>query len=110
LSRGEKLELGIGAKFEDEWSFVEEQKDAQRKLLPPKKHLLVFKKEKRRGKVVTLLGEFFLDQKEAKKLLKELKSSLACGGSFKDGFFEFQGEKQEQLRVLVKEKGFGVKN
>ena len=67
-------------------------------------------KEKRRGKTITLVGEFFLDKKEAQKLLKKLKASLACGGSFKDGFMEFQGEVKDKLKELFLKEDFRFKN
>jgi translation initiation factor 1 len=109
VSRGKKLDLAIGADFNDEWALVEETTTQQQKMKPPKQHTLVFKKEKRRGKTVTLVGEFFLEKKEAQKLLKKLKASLACGGSFKEGFMEFQGEVQEKLKPLLLKEEFRFK-
>ena len=109
MSRGVKLDLAIGASFEDGWSVVKEEKKSALELKEPAKHQLVFKREKRRGKVVTLVGEFFLEKKEAQKELKKLKSSLACGGSFKDGWMEFQGEVRERLKRALQEEGFSFK-
>jgi translation initiation factor 1 len=110
MSRGKKLDLSIGASFDDDWALVEEKSPASKTIKPPKQHTLVFKKEKRRGKTITLVGEFFLEKKEAQKLLKKLKSSLACGGSFKEGFMEFQGELQEKLKPLLLQEDFRFKN
>ncbi len=110
MSRGKKLNLSIGASFEEGWSLEKDQKPQKQTVLEPQKHRLVFKKEKRRGKVVTLVGEFFIEKKEAQKLLKTLKTSLACGGSFKEGWMEFQGEVQERLRPLLIEKGYKYKS
>jgi len=106
MSRGVRLDLAIGASFEDGWSVVEEEKKSTLELKEPKKHRLVFRREKRRGKVVTLVGEFFLEKKEAQKILKKLKTTLACGGSFKDGWMEFQGEVQEKLKTALRNEGF----
>jgi translation initiation factor 1 len=44
-------------------------------------HQLVFTFEKRRGKPVTLVGRFLIDEKEKKEILKLLKSKLCCGGT-----------------------------
>ena len=110
MSRGKKLDLSIGADFSDEWSLVEEKNEKKETIKPAKQHTLVFKKEKRRGKTVTLVGEFFLDKKEAQKLLKKLKASLACGGSFKDGFMEFQGEVKDKLKELLLKEDFRFKS
>jgi len=109
VSRGKKLDLAIGASFDDDWAVVEEKKTTAVTIKQPKEHTLVFKREKRRGKVVTLVGEFFLEKKEAQNVLKKLKASLACGGSFKDGWMEFQGEVQERLKPLLEKEGFRFK-
>ena len=110
MSRGKKLDLFIGAQINDTWSEVQEKKISSKKeLLPPQKHQLFFSKEKRRGKIVTLVGEFQIDKKDADALLKKLKKRLGCGGAFKDGFMEFQGELKEKLRPLLVDEGFNFK-
>jgi len=109
VSRGKKLDLSIGASFDDDWALVEEKQEKTLHVKTPKQHTLVFKREKRRGKVVTLVGEFFLEKKEAQKLLKKIKSTLACGGSFKEGWMEFQGEVQEKLRATLEKEDFRFK-
>ena len=111
MSRGKKLDLFIGAEIEDGWAQVQ---DARRtnvvdEILEPQKHSLVFKKEKRRGKVVTLVGEFHLSGDESEKLLKNLKKKLGCGGTCKDGWMEFQGELKDKLRALLIEDNFRFK-
>jgi len=104
MARGKKLDLNIGAKFEDEWAVVEGVKRLTKKeILDPEKHSLHFQREKRRGKVVTLVGPFNLSKDEATRIVKLLKKKLGCGGGFSDGFMEFQGEMSEKLRgELVK--------
>lgn len=110
MSRGKKLDLTIGASFDEGWSVVEEKDLQEQRVLQPQEHRLVFKREKRRGKVVTLVGAFFIEKKEAQKLLTSLKSTLACGGSFKDGWMEFQGDIQMKLKTLLIEKGYRLKS
>lgn len=111
MSRGKKLDLFIGANIEDDWAEVETPKKsaASNEIKEPQKHLLVFQKEKRRGKTVTLVGEFFLKKEDALALHKKLKKKLGCGGSYKDGWMEFQGELKEKLRPLLIEKSFRFK-
>ncbi|WP_304546074.1 translation initiation factor [Sulfurimonas microaerophilic] len=110
MSRGKKLDLFIGADIDDGWSEVQEKKTPVKKgVLIPTKHQLFFSKEKRRGKVVTLVGEFQLDKTTADELLKKLKKKLGCGGAYKDGFMEFQGELKEKLRPLLVDEGFNFK-
>ncbi|MDD3443710.1 MAG: translation initiation factor, partial [Sulfurimonas denitrificans] len=94
MNRGKKLDLFIGAEIEDGWA---ELKDARKseisnEPLAPSKHFLLFKKEKRRGKTVTLVGEFHLSIDEQERVLKNLKKKLGCGGTCRDGWMEFQGE------------------
>ncbi len=112
MSRGKKLDLYIGADIEDGWAEVQTPRKTvvSDEILEPSKHFLVFKKEKRRGKVVTLVGEFHLPKTDAAAILKTLKKKLGCGGSLKEGWMEFQGELQEKLRELLVEEGFRFKN
>jgi len=111
LSRGKKLDLFVGAQIEDEWAVVESSsKKESSKILMPKEHKLHFQKEKRRAKTVTLVGEFFLEKEQSNTLVKKFKKQLGCGGSFKNGFMEFQGEVQQKLRELLEKEGFKFKN
>lgn len=110
MSRGKKLDLFIGAQIDEGWSEVQEKKSTSTNLTKePQKHQLFFSKEKRRGKTVTLVGEFFLPKEDVQSLLKKLKKQLGCGGSFKEGFMEFQGELKEKIRPLLVEDGFRFK-
>ncbi|MDY0233107.1 MAG: translation initiation factor [Sulfurimonas sp.] len=112
MSRGKKLDIFIGAEIEDGWAQVQSPRASQiaDEILEPQKHLLVFAKEKRRGKTVTLVGEFFLTKEDASKTLKLLKKKLGCGGAFKDGFMEFQGEIKEEIKTLLIAEGFRIKH
>ena len=112
MSRGKKLDLFIGADINDGWAEVQSPRKSSisNENKDPSKHFLHFSKEKRRGKTVTLVGEFFLSKTNATQTLKLLKKKLGCGGSFKDGFMEFQGELKEKLRPLLVEEGFRFKN
>jgi translation initiation factor 1 len=112
MSRGKKLDLFIGAEIDDGWAQVQTPRKTQisNEKLEPSKHLLKFQREKRRGKVVTLVGEFQLSKDEATTLLKLLKKKLGCGGSYKENWMEFQGELQEKLKELLKSEGFRFKN
>ena len=112
MSRGKKLDLFIGADIDDGWAEVQSERKSTiaDEEIAPSKHFLHFAKEKRRGKTVTLVGEFFLSKTDANKTLKLLKKKLGCGGSFKDGYMEFQGELKEKLRPLLVSEGFRFKN
>jgi len=111
MSRGKKLDLFIGAEFDDSWAEVQSprQSNITAEIIEPEKHFLVFAKEKRRGKIVTLVGEFKISKEDANTTLKMLKKKLGCGGSYKDGWMEFQGDLQEKLRPLLLKAAFRFK-
>ncbi|MEN8148022.1 MAG: translation initiation factor [Campylobacterota bacterium] len=100
MSRGKKLDLQIGADFDDsDWNVVtEKRKSVFSETLEPSKHQLVLHKEKRRGKVVTLVGPFSLEKDDLKVLLKTLKKRLGCGGTVSEDLLELQGDIQLKLR------------
>ncbi|MDQ1267907.1 MAG: translation initiation factor 1 [Campylobacterota bacterium] len=112
MSRGKKLDLFIGAEIEDGWAEVQSPRKTAVacEILEPNKHFLVFKKEKRRGKTVTLVGEFCIKAESSEEILKSLKKKLGCGGTFKDGWMEFQGELKDKLRALLIESNFRFKH
>ena len=112
MSRGKKLNLFIGADIDDGWSQVQTPSKSKisNEILEPSKHFLVFKREKRKGKVVTLVGAFQLSKDDASKLLKSLKKKIGCGGMYKDNFMEFQGELQVKLKELLVKDGFRFKH
>ena len=112
MARGKKLDIFIGANIDEGWQEIQTPKNStakSAKILESNKHQLYFSKEKRRGKTVTLVGEFFLSKEEIQTLLKSLKKKLGCGGSYKDGFMEFQGELKEKIRPLLQKEGFQFK-
>jgi len=101
----------MGANFEDNWSSdnkIKPQKKSK-EIKAPNNHSLHTAKEKRRGKVVTIVKPFFLDSYELKKLLKELKSKLGSGGTIKDDTLELQGEVSQKIKELLINKGFKFK-
>ncbi len=94
----------MGANFNDEWNSDNKEKVKKKvstEVKTPEKHQLHFTKEKRRGKVVTIVKPFFLSANDLKALLKTLKKKLGTGGTVKDDTLEFQGEIQENLKVQL---------
>ncbi|MDQ7047689.1 MAG: translation initiation factor [Sulfurovum sp.] len=65
----------------------------------PEKHLLHFAKEKRKGKVVTIVKPFQLEKKTLQALLKTLKKRLGTGGTVKEDSLEFQGDIPDKIRM-----------
>lgn len=110
MSRGTKLSLEIGASWNEGWNLEEEKTSTALTLLQPADHRLVFQKEKRKGKPVTLVGPFCLSEADAQKHLSSLKKSLACGGAYKEGWMEFQGDIAPKVREQLEKIGFKFKN
>jgi len=112
MSRGKKLDIFIGKDIDEGWAEVQTPRKStiSNEVIDPAKHFLVFKREKRRGKSVTLVGEFYLTKDDATTILKTLKKKLGCGGSYKENWMEFQGEIKEKLRELLVKNGFRFKH
>ena len=110
--RGKKLDLFIGADIQDGWVEVQSERKStvSDTILEPSKHFLLFKKEKRRGKTVTLVGDFHLPKTLAETTLKSLKMKLGIGGTYKEGWMEFQGEVKDKIKELLLQEGFRFKN
>jgi len=72
-------------------------------------HQLVFTFEKRKGKPVTLVGRFFMNDKEKKDILKLLKTKLGSGGTIKDEWIEIQGDKKEKIIEILTNDGWKFK-
>jgi translation initiation factor 1 len=99
----------MGASWDDEWSSDNKQKVSKKEandIKEPSKHRLYISKEKRRGKIVTIVQPFYLPKDKLKALLKSIKSSLGCGGTIKENSLEFQGEVSQKLKDVLTSKDF----
>lgn len=102
----------MGADFADGWASDNKEKpvtsnNAEMKI--PEKHQLHFAKEKRRGKVVTIVKPFCLSKDDLEGLLKTLKKKMGTGGTVKENTLEFQGEVSEVLRTHLEGLGYRFK-
>ncbi|MCR4327220.1 MAG: stress response translation initiation inhibitor YciH [Nanoarchaeota archaeon] len=61
--------------------------------------------KKRYGKIVTLVSGFD-STINIKKIAKELKNGLACGGTVKDQVIELQGEHSKKIKPILIKLGF----
>ena len=94
----------MGADLGDGWTADNKEKAVKKKKLeikPPEKHQLYLAKEKRRGKVVTIVKPFHLAKQELQSLLKTLKKKLGTGGTVKEESLEFQGDIPDKLRETL---------
>ena len=60
--------------------------------------------EKRRFGKITTIVEGITDR--GKEVSKELKSKLACGGTFKDGKIELQGKHKDNAKAILVKLGY----
>jgi translation initiation factor 1 len=102
----------MGANFSDEWSSDNKEKAKKKintEIKEPSQHSLHFTKEKRRGKVVTIVKPFYLEKKDLQALVKVLKKKLGTGGTVKEDSLEFQGEVKENLKIQLEKFEYGLK-
>ena len=68
---------------------------------------IVVRLETRRfSKTSTIIEGINPKQSDMPKIVKELKSSLACGGTVKEGFIMLQGDLRDHVKVYLVKKGF----
>ena len=70
---------------------------------------LICKYEKRKGKALTILEGFTINDIEVKNIAKELKKKLSVGGSLKDGYIIIQGDYRDKIMEILHSKGFKTK-
>jgi translation initiation factor 1 len=51
-----------------------------------------------------------IDAKDVKHIAKQLKQSLACGGSHKEGIIELQGDHSKRVKGVLEKLGFSLDN
>ncbi len=103
----------MGANFEDSWMSDNKEKAPKKsstEIKEPQQHRLHFAKEKRRGKVVTIVRPLYLEKSTLQTLLKTLKKRLGTGGTIKENSLEFQGDIPKQLRILLEGMGYRFKS
>lgn len=58
------------------------------------------------GKLMTVVEGINEKDIDLKELAKTLKTECACGGTFKDGHIELQGDHKEKVRKMLLKIGF----
>ncbi len=66
-------------------------------------------KQGRAGKTVTEVAGFTREARLMDSLVSDLKKALGCGGTWRTGAMELQGDVRDRLRSLLKARGFTVK-
>ncbi len=84
-------------------------RNAEGRLLPPKLQPARVRREKRRGKVVTVIGGLDPAATDLAALMKELRTSLGTGGTIADGEIEVQGDHRDKVLANLIAKGYPAK-
>jgi len=61
--------------------------------------------KRRYGKIITVVKGLSKDV-DPKKILKDLKTMLACGGTLKEGAIELQGDHKRRVKEILVKLGF----
>ncbi len=71
-----------------------------------KQKIKIYVEKRKFGKTITIIEG--LDEKsiDIKSLLKKFKKKLACGGTYKDGKIELQGDHRLKVKKMLIEEGF----
>lgn len=62
--------------------------------------------QKRFGKYMTIIRGIDATKIDVKDLMKKLKSKLACGGTYKAGEIELQGNHKDRVKEMLEKEGF----
>jgi translation initiation factor 1 len=63
----------------------------------------------RGGKTVTVVAGFTREARLMEALASDLKKALGCGGAWRTGILELQGDVRDRVRPLLVARGFTVK-
>ena len=70
----------------------------------------VFLEKRRYGKNYTLVTGIDPNEVDLGALAKKLKSKLACGGTYKEGRIELQGDHRYKIKAILEDSGFAASN
>ncbi len=74
-------------------------------LVKEKEVIKVFNMQKRYGKLTTVIEGMTKDV-DLKKILKDLKHKLACGGTLRNTTIELQGNHKDKIKSILTKLGF----
>ncbi|WP_432452824.1 translation initiation factor [Agarivorans sp. QJM3NY_29] len=79
--------------------------------IPPSDGFIKLRRETkgRKGKGVTCLSDFGLEQSALKALCKDMKKHCGVGGSVKDYIIEIQGDQRDKLEAWLKQRNYKTK-
>ncbi len=84
-------------------------KNAKGEVVLPKDQPIRIRREKRRGKFVTVIAGFDPAASDMRGILARLKSACAAGGTINNDTIEIQGDQRDRLLKLIQELGYSAK-
>ena len=88
---------------------MKEPEDEVVSLAPEKQRIRIYREKRKKGKVVTIVGDVILVKPDMKDLAKALRKALGVGGTARKGFIELQGDCQDRARGWLTDNGWGLK-
>ena len=70
--------------------------------------LRVVRDKRRGGKIATIIDGFTIADSEIEALASDIKRSLGCGGSVRDGEILVQGDRLDAVVAFLRSKGFKI--
>jgi translation initiation factor 1 len=99
----------MGMQFDSGWQSDNRRtapSEQTHELVDPSAHRLVVRREKRRGKVVTIIGPFDIDPQDMRDILGHLRTTLGTGGTIKNRSLELQGDRGLLARDALEAMGY----
>lgn len=94
------------------WSYtpaeMDDEKDEVVSRAPEDQRIRVYKEKRKKGKVVTIVGDVILAKPDMKDLARSLRSALGVGGTPREDSIELQGDCQDRVQAWLKENGWGI--
>ncbi|GAB7019227.1 stress response translation initiation inhibitor YciH [Halostagnicola bangensis] len=84
--------------------------DSQGDLETSQQKLSIRMETRRYGKPVTIIEGFDLSDSEVQSVASDLKSAVGAGGTVDDGRIELQGDHQDRVPELLRDRGFEIRS
>lgn len=79
------------------------------KIVLPKDQAARVRREKRRGKMVTVIAGLDPDATDLAAMLKEFKAKFGAGGTVSEGEIELQGDHKDKVVEILVQRGYAAK-
>jgi len=97
----------------DGWSLTSEDNGEREEEVvsraPSEQRIRIRREKRRKGKVVTIVGEVVLAKPDMVKLTRDLRRALGVGGTARGDSVELQGDCQDRARAWLADNGWRLK-